>query len=88
MRGVATLPSTVDGSVGGYIAQIRRVPMLEVQEEQALAKRWRERGDRAAADRLVTSHLRLVAKIAWGFRGYGCRCPTSSPRGASECSRR
>jgi RNA polymerase sigma-32 factor len=45
--------------------------MLEAQEEQTLAKRWREQGDRAAADRLVTSHLRLVAKIAWEFRGYG-----------------
>ena len=71
MRGAATLPSTVDRNVGRYIPQIQRVPMLEVQEEQALAKRWRERGDHAAADRLVTSHLRLVAKIAWGCCGCG-----------------
>jgi RNA polymerase sigma-32 factor len=64
------LRSTVDRTVGGYIAQIQRVPMLEVQEEQALAKRWRERGDRTAGDRPVTSHLRLVAEIDWEFRGH------------------
>jgi RNA polymerase sigma-32 factor len=49
--------------------------MLVAEEEQALARRWREQGDQVAADRLVTSHLRLVAKIAWGFRGY--RLPMS-----------
>jgi RNA polymerase sigma-32 factor len=53
------------------IAQARRSPMLEAQEEYMLAKRWREHGDTAAAHRLVTSHLRLVAKIALGYRGYG-----------------
>jgi len=54
-----------------YLAEIRRFPMLEPQEEYMLAKRWREHGDRDAAQRLVTSHLRLVAKIAMGYRGYG-----------------
>jgi RNA polymerase sigma-32 factor len=54
-----------------YLEQIRRFPMLEPQEEYMFAKRWREHGDRDAAHRLVTSHLRLVAKIAMGYRGYG-----------------
>jgi RNA polymerase sigma-32 factor len=54
-----------------YLDQIRRFPLLEQQEEYMLAKRWREHGDRAAAHQLVTSHLRLVAKIAMGYRGYG-----------------
>jgi RNA polymerase sigma-32 factor len=54
-----------------YLEQIRRFPMLEPQEEYMLAKSWREHGDREAAHRLVTSHLRLVAKIAMGYRGYG-----------------
>src|SRR5512145_1315516 len=54
-----------------YLEEIRRFPMLEPQEEFMLAKRWRENGDREAAHRLVTSHLRLVAKIAMGYRGYG-----------------
>ena len=54
-----------------YLEEIRRFPMLERQEEYMLAKRWREHGDRAAAHRLVTSHLRLVTKIARDYRGYG-----------------
>jgi RNA polymerase sigma-32 factor len=54
-----------------YLDEIRRFPMLEPQEEYVLAKRWREHSDSAAAHRLVTSHLRLVAKIAMGYRGYG-----------------
>jgi RNA polymerase sigma-32 factor len=54
-----------------YLEEIRRFPMLERQEEYMLAKRWRERGDRGAAHRLVTSHLRLVTKIARDYRGYG-----------------
>ena len=58
-----------------YLEEIRRVPMLEPHEEYVLAKRWREHGDREAAHKLVTSHLRLVAKIARGYRGYGL--PTS-----------
>src|SRR5438034_230885 len=54
-----------------YLKEIRRFPMLERQEEYVLAKRWRAHGDREAAHKLVTSHLRLVAKIAMGYRGYG-----------------
>src|SRR5882757_8647800 len=54
-----------------YLEEIRRFPMLERQEEYMLAKRWREHGDRGAAHKLVTSHLRLVAKIARDYRGYG-----------------
>jgi RNA polymerase sigma-32 factor len=54
-----------------YPEQIRRFPMLEPQEEFILAKRWREHGDRDAAHKLVTSHLRLVAKVAMSYRGYG-----------------
>jgi RNA polymerase sigma-32 factor len=61
-----------DGSPGrDYFANIRRFPVLEREQEYALAKRWREQRDRAAADQLVTSHLRLAAKIAMGYRGYG-----------------
>jgi len=54
-----------------YLKVIRRLPMLEAEQEYALAKSWREHGDRDAAHKLVTSHLRLVAKIATGYRGYG-----------------
>jgi RNA polymerase sigma-32 factor len=54
-----------------YLEEIRRFPMLEAEEECVLAKRWREHGDADAAHKLVTSHLRLVAKIAVGYRGYG-----------------
>jgi RNA polymerase sigma-32 factor len=54
-----------------YLEEIRRFSMLEPQQEYMLAKSWREHGDRDAAHRLVTSHLRLVAKIAMGYRGYG-----------------
>src|SRR5580692_9635192 len=55
----------------GYLYDIRRFPMLERDQEYRLAKRWREQGDRHAADQLITSHLRLSAKIAMGYRGYG-----------------
>ena len=55
----------------GYLSDIRRFPMLERDQEYRLAKRWREQGDRDAANQLVTSHLRLAAKIAMGYRGYG-----------------
>src|SRR3974390_773582 len=55
----------------GYLWQIRRFPMLEPQEEYMLARSWREHGDHEAAHKLVTSHLRLVAKIARGYCGYG-----------------
>jgi RNA polymerase sigma-32 factor len=68
----AALPIVVsDGGLSRYLDEIRKFPMLEPQEEYMLAKRWREHGDRDAAHRLVTSHLRLVAKIAMGYRGYG-----------------
>jgi RNA polymerase sigma-32 factor len=65
-----SLPSA-EGGLSRYLAEIRRFPMLEPQEEYMLAKRWREHEDPDAAHRLVTSHLRLVAKIAMGYRGYG-----------------
>ena len=54
-----------------YLQEIRKFPMLEAEQEYMLAKRWREHGDSGAAHQLVTSHLRLVAKIAMGYRGYG-----------------
>jgi len=60
-----------DSGLARYLAEIRRFPMLEPQEEYMLAKRWREHEDPKAAQKLVTSHLRLVAKIAMGYRGYG-----------------
>jgi RNA polymerase sigma-32 factor len=62
---------SAESGLSRYLNEIRRFPMLEPQEEYMLAKRWREHGDRDAAHRLVTSHLRLVAKIAMGYRGYG-----------------
>jgi RNA polymerase sigma-32 factor len=62
---------TAERGLSRYLEEIRRFPMLEPQEEYMLAKRWREHGDRTAAQKLVTSHLRLVAKIAMGYRGYG-----------------
>jgi RNA polymerase sigma-32 factor len=62
---------TAESGLTRYLEEIRRFPMLEPQEEYMLAKRWREHGDRDAAHKLVTSHLRLVAKIAMGYRGYG-----------------
>lgn len=65
-----SIPSA-EGGLSRYLEEIRRFPMLEPQEEYMLAKSWREHGDRDAAHRLVTSHLRLVAKIAMGYRGYG-----------------
>jgi RNA polymerase sigma-32 factor len=62
---------SAESGLSRYLNEIRRFPMLEPQDEYMLAKRWREHGDRDAAHRLVTSHLRLVAKIAMGYRGYG-----------------
>jgi RNA polymerase sigma-32 factor len=62
---------TAESGLTHYFEQIRRFPMLEPQDEYMFAKCWREHGDRDAAHRLVTSHLRLVAKIAMGYRGYG-----------------
>ena len=62
---------TAESGLSRYLKEIRRFALLEPQEEFMLAKRWREHGDREAAHRLVTSHLRLVTKIAMGYRGYG-----------------
>lgn len=68
----ATLPViAAEGGLSRYLDEIRKFPMLQPDEEYMLAKSWREHGDRPAAERLVTSHLRLVAKIAMGYRGYG-----------------
>ena len=60
-----------EGSLSGYLTRIKKFPMLSVEEEYMLAKSWRDRGDLKSAQKLVTSHLRLVAKIAMGYRGYG-----------------
>ena len=66
------LPSvTPEGGLTRYLQEIRKFPLLEPQQEYMLAKSWREHGDTEAAHQLVTSHLRLVAKIAMGYRGYG-----------------
>jgi RNA polymerase sigma-32 factor len=66
------LPSpSPEGSLSRYLQEIRRFPMLTADEEFVLAKNWRDSGDVEAAHKLVTSHLRLVAKIAMGYRGYG-----------------
>jgi RNA polymerase sigma-32 factor len=62
---------TAESGLIHYLEEIRRFPLLEPQDEYMFAKRWREHGDCDAAHRLVTSHLRLVAKIAMGYRGYG-----------------
>jgi RNA polymerase sigma-32 factor len=67
-----SLPSVAaSGGLARYLEEIRRFPMLEPQQEYMLAKRWQEHEDAAAAQKLVTSHLRLVARIAMGYRGYG-----------------
>ena len=72
MARAATLPIlSGESGLSRYLAEIRKFPMLEPQQEYMLAKRWREHDDRDAAHQLVTSHLRLVAKIAMGYRGYG-----------------
>ena len=60
-----------EGGLSEYLIQIKKFPMLEKEEEYMLAKNWRNRGDIKSAEKLVTSHLRLVAKIAMGYRGYG-----------------
>src|SRR5947208_4228549 len=72
MARAAALPIlSAETGLSRYLEEIRRFPMLEPQEEYVLAKSWREHDDRDAAHKLVTSHLRLVAKIAIGYRGYG-----------------
>src|SRR5277367_6080781 len=60
-----------EGNLALYLREIRKFPLLEKEEEYILAKSWKEHGDLDAAHKLVTSHLRLVAKIAMGYRGYG-----------------
>jgi RNA polymerase sigma-32 factor len=65
------LPVAPEGNLSRYLQEIRKFPMLSPEEELDLAKRWRDRQDEPAAHKLVTSHLRLVAKIAMGYRGYG-----------------
>ena len=70
-----------EGSLKYYLQQIKKFPMLSEKQEISLAKKWRDEGDTSAAHTLVTSHLRLVARIAMGYRGYGCLLYTSpSPR--------
>src|SRR5262249_40079087 len=72
MAKTPALPSiSTEGNLARYLQEIRKFPMLGAGEEFMLAKRWREHADPEAAHRLVTSHLRLVAKIAMGYRGYG-----------------
>jgi len=68
-RNLPTIP--LEGSLSSYLAQIKKFPLLNAEEEYMLAKSWRDRGDLKSAQKLVTSHLRLVAKIAMGYRGYG-----------------
>ena len=68
---ITNLPSPSVGGLSLYLAQVKKFPMLDAEEEYMLAKSWRERGNLKAAHKLVTSHLRLVAKIAMGYRGYG-----------------
>src|SRR4051794_9022003 len=72
MEGTASVPMlSLDGGLTHYLTEIRKFPMLQPDQEAAYAKQWREQGDREAAYYLVTSHLRLVAKIAMRYRGYG-----------------
>jgi RNA polymerase sigma-32 factor len=71
MAAAGYLTLTPEGGLHRYLSEIRNFPMLEQGEEYMLAKRWREHEDSGAAHKLVTSHLRLVAKIAMGYRGYG-----------------
>ena len=72
MSNYINLPAlSSDTNIGRYLDQIRKFPMLEKDEEYMLAKAWHLKGDSKAAHKLVTSHLRLVAKIAMGYRGYG-----------------
>ncbi len=60
-----------EGGLSAYLAQIKKFPMLDAEEEYMLAKNWKEKGNLKSAEKLITSHLRLVAKIAMGYKGYG-----------------
>ena len=72
MASISGVPSiSSEGNLARYLQEIRKYPMLQAEEEYMLAKRWQEHEDPDAAKQLVTSHLRLVAKIAMGYRGYG-----------------
>lgn len=71
MANASMIAVTPEGGLSRYLAEIRKFPMLEKDEEFMLAKRWQQHQDTEAAHRMVTSHLRLVAKIAMGYRGYG-----------------
>ena len=72
MSNYANLPApSPEAGLSRYLTEIRKFPMLEPEEEYMLAKAWTERGDKESAHRMVTSHLRLAAKIAMGYRGYG-----------------
>src|SRR5438552_11926797 len=72
MASISNVPSiSSEGNLSRYLQEIRKFPMLAEDEEFMLAKRWKEHEDPEAAHRMVTSHLRLVAKIAMGYRGYG-----------------
>ena len=62
---------SIDGGLSKYLTEIKKFPLLDPEEEYMLAKRWKKRGDLKSAQKLITSHLRLVAKIAMGYRGYG-----------------
>jgi|TARA_B110001452_G_scaffold260310_1_gene257678 RNA polymerase sigma-32 factor len=68
---MSNLPTPSVGGLSLYLAQIKKFPMLDAEEEYMLAKNWKESGNLKSAHKLVTSHLRLVAKIAMGYRGYG-----------------
>ena len=71
LKSTALPVPSFDGGLAKYLAEIRKYPMLEPEQEVAYARRWHEHRDSDAAFRLVTSHLRLVAKIAMRYRGYG-----------------
>ncbi len=70
-KNITNLPTPSSGGLSVYLTQIKKFPMLDAEEEYMLAKNWRENGNLQSAHKLVTSHLRLVAKIAMGYRGYG-----------------
>ena len=68
---ISNLPTPSASGLSIYLTQIKKFPMLDAEEEYMLAKNWKENGNLQSAHKLVTSHLRLVAKIAMGYRGYG-----------------